>query len=87
MKGAHIELFLSRMPHPLMEWNIDFYWCFDPEPESAILCILPTILYVQPKGLGVFSAQLSINGPPVITRDILWAEVLVANYLWKILEA
>ena len=79
MKGACIEPFLSWMPHPLMELYIDFNWCFDPGSESAFLCILPTILYVQ--DLGVFSTQLSIDGLPVFASNILWMEVWVANYL------
>ena len=79
MKGARIEPFLSWMLHPLMEWYIDFNWRFDPGSESAFLCVLPTILYIR--DLGVFAAQLSIDGPPVCASNILWTEVWVANYL------
>jgi hypothetical protein len=85
MKGTRIELFLPRMPHPLMEWNVDFNWRFNPGPESTVLCVLPTTLHVR--DLGVFPTQFSIDGLPLFASNILWTEVWVTNYLEKILEA
>ena len=85
MKDICIELFLPRMPHPLMKWNVNYNWRFNPRLESTVLYTLPTTLHIR--DLGVFPTQFSIDSLPLFASNILWAKLWVTNYLEKSLKA
>jgi hypothetical protein len=83
MKDSRVEYLLPWVQRSFVKRDLDLDWHFDP--VSTAWFVFPTILTTR--ALAALSTQVSINGSPVITCNILQTKVWVSNYLEEVLEA